>query len=247
MPTPRGAPELASAQATPETTVNEQIRHTEAGACFFPIVDKDLTAPPGSCADGASYIIGGSPTGLWSGKADQIATAVGTNAGSGWLYHAELEGLFAYIQDENALYWNNGSAWAAYTGGAATEASNSEIWDGTETNKFVSPRRLFTANESVSVTYGATITLDGDTGFNFHTTLTGNTDFANPSNMKAGQTGRIRITQDGTGSRTATWGTNWKFVGGDPTLSTAASAVDIVAYYCHSSSIIEATFGAALA
>lgn len=119
MTTPRGAPELVSAQALPETTVNEQVRHTEAGACFFPIVDKDLTAPPESCADGASYIVGAAATGLWSGKTDQIATAVGANAASGWLYHAELEGLFAYVQDENALYYNSGTAWATYTPSAA--------------------------------------------------------------------------------------------------------------------------------
>jgi hypothetical protein len=112
MTTPRGAPELTSGQAVPETTVNEQIRRTEAGACHFPVVDKDLTAPPGSCSDGANYIIAGSPTGLWSGKAGQVATAVGANAASGWYYHTPIEGFTAYAQDENAAYYYDGSAWA---------------------------------------------------------------------------------------------------------------------------------------
>jgi hypothetical protein len=122
--TPRGAPELVSAQATPETTVNEQIRRTEAGACHFPIVDKDLTAPPGSCADGANYIIAATATGLWAGKEKQIATAVGANAASGWYYHTPIEGFTAYAQDENARYLYDGSAWGVDTsGGSYTDES----------------------------------------------------------------------------------------------------------------------------
>ena len=101
---------------------------------------------------------------------------------------------------------------------------------------------VYGANESLSVTYAATITLDGSLARNFHTTLTGNVIFANPTNMVAGQSGRVRVTQDGTGSRTATFGANWLFAGGDPTLSTTAAAIDVIAYYCHSSSSIEATF-----
>jgi hypothetical protein len=45
----------------------------------------------------------------------------------------------------------------------------------------------------------------------------------------------IIITQDGTGSRTATFGTDGstavKFAGGTPTLSTAASAIDVVTIF----------------
>lgn len=112
--TPRGAPELAAGQAVPETTVNEAVRFTEAGASLFVVADNDLTAPPGSCADGASYIIAATATGAWTGKEKQIATAVGTNAASGWLYHAPAEGYFAYIQDENVLHVYDGSAWGAF-------------------------------------------------------------------------------------------------------------------------------------
>lgn len=118
--TPRGAPELVSAQALPEATVNEQARHTEAGACHFPVADKDLAAPPVACADGVNYIIAGSPTGLWSGKAGQIATAVGTNAASGWLFHVPIEGFTAYVHDENARYLYGGSSWGLDTTGGPT-------------------------------------------------------------------------------------------------------------------------------
>ncbi len=115
MTTPRGAPDLVSAQAVPESTVNEQIRHTEAGACLFPVADNDLTAPPGACADGANYIIASVATGAWASKEGQIATALGTNAANGWRYHTPVEGFFAYIQDENALHYHDGSAWAAFS------------------------------------------------------------------------------------------------------------------------------------
>lgn len=114
---PRGADELVSGQAIPETTVNETVRHTEAGACHFPVVDKDLTAPPGSCTDGANYIIASVATGAWAGKETQIATALGTNAANGWRYHVPIEGFTAYVQDENARYLFGGASWAIDTTG----------------------------------------------------------------------------------------------------------------------------------
>ena len=116
--TPRGAPELGLSQAVPETTVNEQIRRTEAGMGRYPVADR-VTAPPGTCADGANYIIIATATGAFTGKEGQIATAVGTNAASGWYYRALGaidEGVLAYVQDEDAEYKWSGSAWGAVSG-----------------------------------------------------------------------------------------------------------------------------------
>lgn len=240
MTTPRGSPELTTGQAVPETTVNEQIRRTEAGACLFPVKDKDLTAPPGSCSDGDSYIIAATATGLWVGKEKQIATAVGANAASGWYYHTPVEGFFAYPQDENTLYRYDGSAWGIYSP-AIAEASNAEVWAGSASDRFLSPLRLYSASAPVALTSGATITPDGDNGFNFTLTLAHNATLANPSNFDVGRSGIIVITQDGTGSRTLAYGSNWKFPGGAPVLSTAAGAVDVLAYYVVTSSIIVAT------
>ena len=62
---------------------------------------------------------------------------------------------------------------------------------------------------------------------------------ANPSNVVAGQAGSIFVVQDGSGSRTLSYGSNFKFVGGTaPTLSTAASSVDRLDYLVFSSSAI---------
>ena len=93
----------------------------------------------------------------------------------------------------------------------------------------------------VALTDGATITPDFAAGNNFSVTLGGNRTLANPSNLTAGQAGTIVITQDGTGSRTLAYGSNWKFPGGTaPTLTTTASAVDVIAYYVESATRITA-------
>ena len=92
-----------------------------------------------------------------------------------------------------------------------------------------------------ALTSSANITIDMDTAQNHSVTLAHNTTFENPSNMNVGQTGSIIITQDGTGSRTASFGTYWKFAGATaPTLTTTASAVDRIDYIIVSSTLIHA-------
>ena len=105
-----------------------------------------------------------------------------------------------------------------------------------------------------TLTYGATVAIDMDTTNNHLVTLTGNIRFNNPTNCDAdavGQSGSIFIVQDGTGSRTAAWGTDggtssfhWKG-GTAPTLSTAADAVDRVDYIVYAADKIHcvATIG----
>jgi hypothetical protein len=92
-----------------------------------------------------------------------------------------------------------------------------------------------------ALTDGATITPDFAAANNFSVTLGGNRTLANPTNLTAGQSGIITITQDGTGSRTLAYGSYWKFAGGTaPTLTTTASAVDVLAYYVESTTRITA-------
>jgi len=102
----------------------------------------------------------------------------------------------------------------------------------------------FTAAQRGSIstlTDGTTITPDFALANNFSVTLGGNRTLANPTNLTAGQSGVIVITQDGTGSRTLAYGSNFKFPGGTaPTLTTTASAVDVLAYYVESASRITA-------
>tara|TARA_B100000242_G_scaffold259326_1_gene204107 strand:+ start:300 stop:728 length:429 start_codon:yes stop_codon:yes gene_type:complete len=100
-----------------------------------------------------------------------------------------------------------------------------------------------TIGEVSAVSYASTITLDFRTANNFSMTLTGNVTLANPSNISAGQSGVLFITQDSNGSRTAAFGSYWDFSDGTaPTLSTGADAVDMIAWIARSSTKISAQF-----
>ena len=86
---------------------------------------------------------------------------------------------------------------------------------------------------------GATITIDMATACHHSVTLGGNRTFAAPSNQVVGQAGSIFITQDGTGSRTASFNSAFKFVGGTaPTLTTGAGLTDRIDYIILSSNVI---------
>ena len=120
--------------------------------------------------------------------------------------------------------------------------------NATGTVALLSLAQTFTAAQRGSITAltdGATITPDFAVANNFSVTLGGNRTLANPSNLTAGQSGSIFVSQDGTGSRTLAYGTQWDFAGGTaPTLSTAASAVDRIDYVVRTTSSIHAVFTA---
>ena len=83
--------------------------------------------------------------------------------------------------------------------------------------------------------------LDLDRNANFKLTLSGNITLVNPANLTAGTTGSIFIVQDGTGSRTVSYGNSWDFAGGTaPTMTTTASAVDRIDYIVLDSTNIHA-------
>ena len=94
----------------------------------------------------------------------------------------------------------------------------------------------------VALTDAATIAVDLSLGNNFTVTLAGNRTLGAPTNVTAGQSGVIVVTQDGTGSRTLAYNSVYKFAGGTaPTLTTTASAVDVLACYVESSTRITVT------
>ena len=93
---------------------------------------------------------------------------------------------------------------------------------------------------AVSLPAGTHI-LDLDRNANFELTLSGNITVANPAELTPGTTGSIFFVQDGSGSRTASFGSVWDFIGGTaPTLTTTASAVDRLDYIVRSSTKIHA-------
>jgi hypothetical protein len=99
--------------------------------------------------------------------------------------------------------------------------------------------------EITTLTDGATVTPDMADSNNFTLTLGGNRTLANPSNLTAGQSGSIFIVQDGTGSRTLAYGSQYDFIGGTaPTLTTAANSVDRIDYVVRTTGSIHCVFTA---
>ena len=95
--------------------------------------------------------------------------------------------------------------------------------------------------EITALTSASTVTPDMADSNHFSCTMAHNITFANPSNLTAGQTGSIFLTQDGTGSRTASWGSYWDWAAGvAPTLTTTAAAVDRIDYVVRTTTSINA-------
>ena len=87
------------------------------------------------------------------------------------------------------------------------------------------------ATTDTDATNTGNITLDFGANQNFVLTLTGSVTLDNPTTEQVGQSGFIVFIQDGTGGRTVSLGTDYETAGGAGiTLSSAASATDIVPY-----------------
>ena len=94
---------------------------------------------------------------------------------------------------------------------------------------------------SASGTVSGTVTLDFAAANNFSMTLSaGAVTLANPSNLAAGQSGAITITQDAGTARTLPYGGFFKFEGGTPTLTTTVGALSTLFYYVDSTTRITA-------
>jgi hypothetical protein len=148
-----------------------------------------------------------------------------------------------------AIKINGGSTTYASTFSASPTAERTiTVPDASFTLAGTDSVQSFSAAQRAAIsalTDGATITPDFAAANNYSVTLGGNRTLANPTNLVAGQSGSIFITQDGTGSRTLAYGSYYDFAGGTaPTLSTAANAVDRIDYIVRSSTSIHCVFTA---
>jgi hypothetical protein len=115
--TPRvGAPLLAANQAQKSVTHNEALYQFDALLCPR-FLDRDLTAPPSSPADGDTYLIKATATAAWTGQDGKIAYCADGN----WRFYAPFAGLVAYVTDEAVLVAYNGTAWVNYSSLIATQ------------------------------------------------------------------------------------------------------------------------------
>jgi len=142
----------------------------------------------------------------------------------------------AYDLAAAALPKSGGTMTGAITFAAGQTISGYGLLDGAQT--WTKGQR----GEITALTSAATITPDFSDSNNFSVTLAHTATLANPTNLVAGQSGCIWVTQDGSGSRLLSYDTYWDFTGGTaPVLSTAAGAVDCIVYAVQSSTKITAT------
>jgi hypothetical protein len=104
----------------------------------------------------------------------------------------------------------------------------------------VSGNASTSSTPATNSTATGSVAIDFATGDNHHLTLTGNVTSLTASNETSGQSGVIIFTQDATGGRTVSLSSSDYETaggGGSPaiTLSSAASAVDVVPYYVRAS------------
>lgn len=126
---------------------------------------------------------------------------------------------------------------AARTTLGVSEASDSEVWAGTDGSKVVTARRIYSANKSQPLVDGATITPPA--GWNFHGTLgaTGRT-INPPSTLVDGQAGRFALTTGGNWS--INWHSSYKKIGSFP--STFASGGPHIFGYYYDGAVLELSY-----
>jgi hypothetical protein len=91
---------------TSRTAPNDALNALDALVNLY-VLDRNLTAPPGSPQDGDTYIIPGGATGAWAAQDGKIAFCID----GAWRFHVPIKGLIAYVADEQALLVQTGLAW----------------------------------------------------------------------------------------------------------------------------------------
>ena len=108
--TPRaGAPLLGAAQAQKHVTHTDALYQFDAFLCTR-LLDRDLSTPPSSPADGDTYLVKATGAGTWTGQDGKIAYC----ADGAWRFYAPFAGLVAFVSDESVLIVFDGTNWVSY-------------------------------------------------------------------------------------------------------------------------------------
>jgi hypothetical protein len=120
-------PFIQAAQAQKHITHNEALRLLD-GLTQISVLDRGLTAPPGSPAEGARYIVASGATGLWAGWDGDVAFY----AGSAWLRLPARTGWVVWVQDEARVVVRIGSVWTPLDDamGLLSQAASVEVAKG---------------------------------------------------------------------------------------------------------------------
>ena len=224
------------------------------GAGSAPTTSANASISSGALSLGANASVLGSVKmfGSTSGDTTVKAAAVAgtasifqlpaTNGTNGYVLQTDGTGVTSWVNPSSggtvtSVAAGTGMSFSTITttGSVAIDGATASNFEAGTSNKVLTADVVFTSE--TTTTYGTTTTFDFSGFFNTKVTLTGNITTATCSNIKAGQSGTIRFIQDGTGSRTAVWCSQFKWAGGTTgTLTTTASAIDALVYSCSSTS-----------
>ncbi len=109
-------PYIAPQQAQKQVTYNEAMALLDQ-LVQPTVISRSIAAPPGSPAEGDTYIVGPSATGAWAGQSGKFACW----RDAGWHYRTPADGWLAYIADSDELAVCQSGTWQSFvtTGGAA--------------------------------------------------------------------------------------------------------------------------------
>jgi hypothetical protein len=157
-------PYIAPSQALKHITHNEALLALDS-LVQLAVLDRDLTAPPATPAEGDRYLVGAAATGDWSGKDHQVAAFV---SGS-WSFHAPVAGWTAFVADEAGFVTWTGAAWAPVIGigGAVPMLGINTAPDGTN--------RLAVKSDAVLLSHDDVTPGSGDLRLSFNKAAAGNT------------------------------------------------------------------------
>lgn len=94
--------ELAAAQDQPEVIVNAALRTLEAAVQISALGYQN--DPPVSPSEGDRYLVGDTPTGAWSGHAEEVAYYSG-----GWQFLEPMPGWRAYVVGDSEYFYEETS------------------------------------------------------------------------------------------------------------------------------------------
>lgn len=98
-----GMDELAAAQSQPEVIVNAALRALEAAMQISALGYQN--DPPVSPSEGDRYLVGDTPTGAWTGHAEEVAYYSG-----GWQFLQPMAGWRAYIPGDSEYVYDESSS-----------------------------------------------------------------------------------------------------------------------------------------